>query len=104
MSGPPWTFRGSRHARSAPAGAAVNSRGASPWYVGAITLIYNAALNRAEVPLPGRESTILHGIAPKGPQQISPGIALGTPVPTPTPQPCKGETYRIREKDGVLNE
>ena len=30
------------------------ARGVSPWYAGAITLEYNAALNRAEVPLPGR--------------------------------------------------
>jgi len=30
-------------------------KGVSPWYARAITLKYNAALNRAEVPLPGRE-------------------------------------------------
>ncbi len=75
----PWVFPGSRHARSAPNGAAVSSQGlaapgtrtqttrptphatapngvavssqgASPWYARAITLEPNAALNRAEVP------------------------------------------------------
>ena len=30
--------------------------GASPWYAGAITLEYNSALNRAEVPLQKREA------------------------------------------------
>jgi len=34
-------------------GLGLIARGASPWYAGAITLEYNAALNRAEVPLPG---------------------------------------------------
>jgi hypothetical protein len=32
------------------------ARGASPWYAGALTLEYKSALNRAEVPLPGREA------------------------------------------------
>ena len=39
------TIRESGQACLAPNGASVNSQGASPWYAGAITLEYNAALN-----------------------------------------------------------
>jgi hypothetical protein len=39
------------------------ARGASPWYAGAITLEYNAALKRAEVPVRGRQRLVREGLA-----------------------------------------
>ena len=38
-------------------------RGASPWYAGAITLEYNAALDRAEVPVRRRERPVREVLA-----------------------------------------
>ena len=57
-----WTLPWSEHTSPAQDGAWVNSQGASPWYAGASTLECNAALNRAEVPCPGRKARIVHGI------------------------------------------
>ena len=47
-------------------GARLVARGVSPWYAGAITLEWNAALKRAEVPCGGVMEKIVHDVGLSG--------------------------------------
>ena len=58
-----WTIRESGTRVWPRTGPRLIARGASPWYAGAITLEYNAALKRAEVPVRRRERLVREGLA-----------------------------------------
>ena len=57
-------------------GVRLIARGANPWYARAITLKYNSAPNRAEVPLPNGEGKIVHGVARRAATDPPVGAAL----------------------------